>query len=96
MYRQQFYIIANFLMVLDTVIVIFTGYVAYSVTKRRTDGALVRLEMPLREGQDVGAAQAVIDAFITEFMPVLDDYIPGRDTGPRRKNIYRSPVPDEF
>jgi hypothetical protein len=49
MYRQQFYIIANFLMVLDTFIVIFTGYVAYSVTKRRTDGALVRLEMPLRQ-----------------------------------------------
>ena len=65
-----------------------------SITKRRTDGALVRLEMPLRQGQDVGIAQAVIDAFIAEFMPVLDDYIPGRDTVQRGKNIFRSSVSD--
>lgn len=41
MYRQQFYIIANFLMVLDTFIVIFTGYVAYSVSLEMTAHGLV-------------------------------------------------------
>jgi len=32
MYRQQFYIVANFLMVIDMVVIIATGYVAYFIT----------------------------------------------------------------
>ena len=48
-----------------------------SITKRRTDGALVRLEMPLREGQDVEAAQAVLDSFMLELMKILPKYVPG-------------------
>lgn len=47
-----------------------------SVTKRRTDGALVRLEMPLRAGQDVESAQAVLDSFIWELMKILPEYVP--------------------
>jgi EpsI family protein len=48
-----------------------------SITKRRTDGALVRLEMPLRAGQGVEAAQAVMDSFTQELMRILPEYVPG-------------------
>lgn len=41
MYRQQFYIIANFLMILDTLIIIATGYLAYSVSLEMTTNGLV-------------------------------------------------------
>ena len=41
MYHQQFYIIANFLMVLDTLIIIATGYMAYSVSLDMTTDGLV-------------------------------------------------------
>ncbi len=48
-----------------------------SITKRRTDGALVRLEMPLREGRDVESAQAVMDAFAQQLLKILPEYVPG-------------------
>jgi exosortase D (VPLPA-CTERM-specific) len=48
-----------------------------SLTKRRTDGALVRIEMPVREGGSVEAAQSVMDAFTRELMRVLPEYVPG-------------------
>lgn len=48
-----------------------------SITMRRTDGALVRLEMPLRASQDVVAAQAVLDSFTQELMKILPKYVPG-------------------
>lgn len=48
-----------------------------SITRRRTDGALVRLEMPLREGQSVASAQAVVDSFMIEFAKILPEYVPG-------------------
>jgi FlaA1/EpsC-like NDP-sugar epimerase len=41
MYRQQFYIVANFLMVWDTLIIITTGYVAYAISLDMTAGGLV-------------------------------------------------------
>ena len=47
-----------------------------SLTKRRTDGALVRIEMPLREGQTVEQGQAVMDAFTQELMEILPAYVP--------------------
>jgi exosortase D (VPLPA-CTERM-specific) len=47
-----------------------------SFAKQRTDGALVRIEMPLRKGQDVQEAQAVIDAFTRELLRILPDYVP--------------------
>ena len=48
-----------------------------SITKRRTDGALVRIEMPLREGQDIEKAQALLDSFTQKFMKILPQYVPG-------------------
>jgi exosortase D (VPLPA-CTERM-specific) len=48
-----------------------------SVTKRRTDGALVRLEMPLTAGRDIEAAQVVLDSFTQELMKILPEYVPG-------------------
>lgn len=47
-----------------------------SVTRHRTDGALVRLEMPMRPGQSVADAQAVMDAFAMELMKLLPAYVP--------------------
>jgi len=47
-----------------------------SVTRHRTDGALVRLEMPLAQGQSPESAQKVIDGFIGELMKILPHYVP--------------------
>lgn len=47
-----------------------------SLTKRRTDGALVRIEMPMRRGQDLQTAQATVDSFTRELMKILPEYIP--------------------
>ena len=42
MFHQQFYIIANFLMLLDGVIIIATGYMAYSISLEfRTEGLIM-------------------------------------------------------
>ena len=41
MYRQQFYIMANFLIVLDAVLLIATGYMAYSISLELTTKGLV-------------------------------------------------------
>ena len=67
-----------------------------ALTKQRTDGALVRVITPVHQFEELKDAEARLLAFTREIVPVLDDYIPGRDTHPRRKNIYRRPVPDEF
>jgi exosortase D (VPLPA-CTERM-specific) len=48
-----------------------------AVTRRRTDGALVRIEMPVRPGQSVEEAQAVVDRFTREIMKILPEYVPG-------------------
>jgi exosortase D (VPLPA-CTERM-specific) len=47
-----------------------------SITKRRTDGALVRIEMVVRPGQTVDEAQAVMDGFTMELMKILPEYVP--------------------
>jgi EpsI family protein len=47
-----------------------------SLTRRRTDGALVRLEIPLRPGQDVKTAQASMDQFTRQLMEILPEYVP--------------------
>jgi exosortase D (VPLPA-CTERM-specific) len=47
-----------------------------SLSKHRTDGALVRIEMPLRRSQNVEEAQAVIDTFVGELMMILPEYVP--------------------
>jgi exosortase D (VPLPA-CTERM-specific) len=48
-----------------------------SLTKRRTDGALVRLEMPLSRRQSVKEAQDVMDSFTQQLMKILPEYVPG-------------------
>ena len=47
-----------------------------SVTKRRTDGALVRIEMPMRKGQSIEEAQKVVDEFTQKIFPVLNQFVP--------------------
>ena len=46
-----------------------------SIFKNRTDGALVRIEMPLKD-RDFTRAQAVVDSFTTRLMEILPEYIP--------------------
>ena len=57
-----------------------------SITKRRTDGALVRLEMPLGEQQDIERAQALMDSFTQELMKILPEYVPILHEGVLRKD----------
>jgi len=51
---------------------------------------------PVHQFEELKNAEARLQAFTREIVPVLDDYIPGGDIASRRKNIFRSPVPDEF
>jgi exosortase D (VPLPA-CTERM-specific) len=48
-----------------------------ALTQNRTDGALVRLTLPLREGDSVEAADATLAAFAREVVPKLEAYVPG-------------------
>lgn len=47
-----------------------------SITRRRTDGALVRVEMLLKEDETVEQGQKVLDNFIKNFSSELKPYIP--------------------
>jgi exosortase D (VPLPA-CTERM-specific) len=54
------------------------AYLFYdSVTKGRTDGALVRVEMAMVPGQSVEDAQKVMDGFTVELKKILGPYVPG-------------------
>lgn len=46
------------------------------LTRRRTDGALVRVEMVMQPEQSLTEAQAVLDGFTVPLMTVLREYIP--------------------
>jgi len=46
-------------------------------TRRRTDGALVRIEIPINEGQDIEAVHKVLETFLGEIWPLLPAYVPG-------------------
>ncbi|MEW6221239.1 MAG: VPLPA-CTERM-specific exosortase XrtD [Thermodesulfobacteriota bacterium] len=48
-----------------------------ALTRRRTDGALVRIELPLLEGEDVATAQPQLTAFLRLVWPLLPEYVPG-------------------
>ena len=48
-----------------------------AVTKRRTDGALVRAEMSLAPGQSLADAQKIMDEFLAQLKKTLKPYIPG-------------------
>ena len=47
-----------------------------ALTRNRTDGALVRLTVALKPGQDEAAADAKLGAFAADIAPLLADYIP--------------------
>ena len=45
-------------------------------TKRRTDGALVRVEMIVAPGQTMDDAYKVLEGFIAKLWPILPKYVP--------------------
>jgi hypothetical protein len=50
---------------------------ADSLTKGRTDGALVRAEMVLTPGQTMEDAWVILEKFISELWKILPHYVPG-------------------
>ena len=47
-----------------------------ALTRQRTDGALVRLITPVLQGEQVEHAEARLQGFTREIVPVLDEFIP--------------------
>lgn len=47
-----------------------------ALTRNRSDGALVRLIVPLRDGQSLEDADALLTDFAGEIAPLLPDYVP--------------------
>ena len=52
-----------------------------ALTKQRTDGALVRVITPVYEFEELEDAERRLRGFTREIVPVLEEYIPGRDIG---------------
>ena len=50
-----------------------------ALTKQRTDGALVRLITPVSESEESKQADARLQGFVRRIVPVLAEYIPGKD-----------------
>ncbi len=50
-----------------------------SLTKQRTDGALVRLVTQVYEGEKLEEAEERLQKFVRDIVPVLEAYIPGRE-----------------
>lgn len=50
-----------------------------ALTKQRTDGALVRVITPVGEFEEQAQADERIQEFLAEAVPLLDDYIPGKN-----------------
>jgi len=50
-----------------------------SITKQRTDGALVRLIAPVYEFEKLEEAEARLQGFTRDIVPVLEEYLPGKD-----------------
>ncbi len=46
------------------------------LTHNRTDGALVRVTVPIASGADIEASEGTLQAFVKSMGPVLPDYIP--------------------
>jgi exosortase D (VPLPA-CTERM-specific) len=49
-----------------------------SITIQRTDGALVRLITPVYENEDLSDADARLQKFLRDIVPMVEEYIPGR------------------
>jgi EpsI family protein len=50
-----------------------------ALTKQRTDGALVRLVTQVYEGEKLEEAEERLQKFVRDIVPVLDEYIPGKE-----------------
>jgi len=48
-----------------------------ALTRRRTDGALIRLITPVYESEQLGDAEARLQEFTRQIVPVLDTFLPG-------------------
>jgi EpsI family protein len=53
-----------------------------AIAMHRTDGALVRLVTSLDKGQDIEVADQRLQAFMTDMVKVLPDYLPGKEIVP--------------
>jgi EpsI family protein len=62
-----------------------------ALTKHRTDGALVRLITPVYDTEDVGEADKRLTSFTQKIVPILDEFIPGKDVS--RKDA-KTPMPE--
>jgi EpsI family protein len=60
-----------------------------ALTRHRTDGALVRLITPVYESERVEDAEARLQGFAQQFVPILNEYIPGREVKLSSSGIYR-------
>lgn len=47
-----------------------------AITRNRTDGALVRLVIPMRDGQDVAELDSALARFAAAIAPVLPEFVP--------------------
>jgi len=47
-----------------------------ALTRQRTNGALVRLITPVMQGEQVQDAEARLQGFTREIVPVLEEFIP--------------------
>ena len=56
---------------------IFTFWDA--LTRQRTDGALVRLITPVYSDENLEDAEKWLQDFVRDVVPVLEEYIPGKD-----------------
>lgn len=50
-----------------------------ALTRHRTDGALVRMITPVYEAERTEDAEARLQGFAQQFVPILNEYIPGRE-----------------
>jgi hypothetical protein len=48
---------------------------------QRTDGALIRLITPVYETESLADADARLQNFVRDIVPVLEGYIPGKNIG---------------
>ena len=61
-----------------------------AITRRRTDGALVRAEMLLKPMQSVEEGQKLLDRFLADVDPLLKAYIPGENVQGELQSIETS------
>jgi hypothetical protein len=47
-----------------------------SLTRQRTDGALVRVITPVMQGEKLNDAEMRLQGFVGQVLPVLGEYIP--------------------